>query len=79
MFTRTSPNLKNEIEKLNDKEITYVAGYISQLIASRIHKQSDSPTNDDLIAALSARRENQRARQVYEWERVRRQNIQRNA
>jgi hypothetical protein len=33
----------------------------------------DNPVNDDLIRSLSDAYENQRARQVFEWERTRRQ------
>jgi len=34
---------------------------------------ADNPVNDDLIRSLSDAYENQRARQVFEWERTRRQ------
>jgi len=77
MVKRTS--IKSEIEKLNENETTAVVNYISQLLLSRSHKQSDSQPNDDLIVSLSERRENRRARQVFEWEKIRRQNVQRNA
>jgi len=79
MVNRTSPIIKNEIEKLNEKETLAVVSYISQILSNRISKQSEPPANDDLIVSLSDRRENQRARQVFEWEKVRRQNAQRNA
>jgi len=79
MVNRTSLNIKSEIDKLNEKETLAVVNYISQILSNRIFKQSDSQPNDDLIMSLSDRRENQRARQVFEWEKVRRQNTQRNA
>jgi hypothetical protein len=34
---------------------------------------AENPVNDDLIRSLSDAYENQRARQVFEWERTRRQ------
>lgn len=79
MVKRTSPNIKSEIEKLNEKEIIAVVKYISQLLSSRISQKPDAPPNDDLIISLSAKHENRRARQVFEWEKVRRQNAQRTA
>lgn len=79
MVNRTSPNIKSEIEKLNEKETLAVVRYISQILSSRLSKQSETAPNDDLIVSLSNRRENQRARQVFEWEKIRRQNQQRNA
>ena len=79
MVKRTNPNIKSEIDKLNEKETLAVVNYISQILSSRISKQSDLQTNDDLIVFLSDKRENRRARQVFEWEKVRRQNVQRTA
>ena len=77
MVKRTNPNIKSEIDKLNENETLAVVNYISQLLSNRISRQSDSQTNDDLIVSLSERRENRRARQVFEWEKVRRQNVHR--
>ena len=79
MVKRTSQTIASEIDKLNEKETTAVAGYISQLLSARLSKQSDPQPNDDLIAFLSDKRENRRARQVVEWEKARRQNAQRAA
>lgn len=72
MVNRTSPIIKSEIEKLNEKETLAVVNYISQIISNRLSKQSEPQPNDDLIVSLSERRENQRARQVFEWEKIRR-------
>ncbi len=74
MVKRTNQTIASEIDKLNEKETAAVAGYISQLLSARIAKQSDAQPNDDLIVFLSGKRENRRAQQVMEWERVRRQN-----
>ena len=80
MVKRINQTIVSEIDKLNEKETAAVVNYISQLLSARLSKQSDSPQpNDDLIVFLSDKRENRRARQVVEWERVRRQNAQRNA
>lgn len=79
MVKRTTQTIASEFDKLTEKETVAVAGYISQLLSTRFSKQSDAQPNDDLIVFLSDKRENRRARQVLEWERVRRQNAQRNA
>ncbi len=72
-------NIAGEINKLNEKETLAVANYISQILSSRLSKSKENQTNDDLIVSLSDAYENKRARQVFEWERARRQNAQRNA
>jgi len=77
MVKRTNQTIASEIDKLNEKETAAVAGYISQLLSARLSKQSEQQPNDDLIVFLSDKRENRRARQVVEWEKVRRQNAQR--
>lgn len=77
MVKPNNPIIKSEIDKLNDKETLAVVNYISQILSSRLAQKSDSPNSDDLIASLSNQRENQRARQVFEWEKVRRYNVQR--
>ncbi len=79
MVKRTNQTIASEIDKLNEKETAAVVSYISQLLSARLSKQSDSQSNDDLIVFLSDKRENRRARQVVEWEKVRRQNAQRTA
>jgi len=79
MVKRTSQNIASEIDKLNDNDAIAVVNYISQLLSKRISLSKESKTNDDLIVSLSDAYENQRARQVIEWERVRRQNAQRTA
>lgn len=73
MVKRTKQNIAGQIEKLDEKEINNVASYISQLLSARIAKQSEPQSNDDLIVFLSNKHENQRARQVFEWEKARRQ------
>lgn len=75
MVKLTNANVKSEIDKLNEKETLAVVHYISQLLSKRFSKPPDSQSNDDLIVSLSERPENRRARQVFEWEKVRRQTI----
>ena len=75
-------NIAGEINKLNEKETLAFANYISQILSTRSSKPKENQTNqtnDDLIVSLSDAYENKRARQVFEWERARRQNAQRNA
>ena len=79
MVNQSNQNIAAEIGKLNDKEFQAVASYVSQILSSRSTKSKENLSNDDLIAALSDAYENKRARQVFEWERARRQNAQRSA
>lgn len=69
----------NEIDKLNENETLAVLHYISELLSARLPKSKENPLNDDLILSLQDAYENKRARQVFEWERVRRQNHRRAA
>lgn len=77
MVKQTHQNIVSEIDKLNDNETNAVVNYISHLLSNRISKSKESKLNDDLIMSLSDAYENRRARQVVEWEKVRRQNAQR--
>ncbi|HKX33295.1 MAG TPA: hypothetical protein VJ302_36800 [Blastocatellia bacterium] len=68
--------LLSKLNYLGDQEIEAVLDFVSQYEAS---VQDQAPpeitreiTDDDLIAALSSARENRRAREVFEWEAVRR-------
>lgn len=81
MSRLNNQNIAGELSKLNEKETAAVVGYISQILSSRLSKAKENQAHqsDDLIAALSDAHENKRARQVFEWERARRQNAQRNA
>jgi hypothetical protein len=80
MVNQTNQNVAGEIAKLNENETSAVLQYISKLLSARIAQQkTKSFQNDDLIVSLANAVENKRARQVFEWERVRRQNAQRAA
>lgn len=77
MVNQTNKTIASQIEKLNEHETLAVVNYISQLLSKRISKQKDNFQTDDLIGSLADAYENKRARQVVEWERLRRQNVQR--
>lgn len=79
MVKRTNNKIVREIDKLNETEFSAVADYISRLLSERHSIRTENFFNDDLIASLSDKRENQRARQVLEWENVRKRNIPRAA
>ncbi len=79
MVKQNNTNVANEINKLNENESSAVLDYISTLLTKRNSKSKDNQSSDDLIVSLSDAYENKRARQVVEWERVRRQNVQRAA
>lgn len=79
MVNQTNKNIVREIDKLNESETLAVVSYISQLLSRRISKQKDNFQTDDLIGTLADAYENKRARQVIDWEKMRRQNIQRAA
>ena len=79
MVSQENTNVASEISKLNENESLAVLDYISTLLTKRSSKSKNNQSNDDLIVSLSDAHENKRARQVFEWERVRRQNAQRAA
>ena len=73
MVKRTNQNIASEINKLDERETSAVLQYIYQLLSARISQQKmNSFQSDDLIVSLADAPENKRARQVFEWERVRR-------
>ncbi|MCD9185222.1 MAG: hypothetical protein LUM44_02225 [Pyrinomonadaceae bacterium] len=81
MVKNNAKNVANEIKKLNENETIAVLDYISDILTNRTAtpKSKENSINDDLIVSLSDAYENKRARQVFEWEKTRRQNIQRAA
>jgi hypothetical protein len=74
MVRRTNKRVVSEIDKLNEYETSAVLDFISELRSSRSPRLIEIQPNDDLIVTLSDAYENKRARQVFEWERVRRLN-----
>ena len=79
MVKQTNTNVAGETKKQNEYDTLAALERISQLLSLNNPKQSETKTTDDLIASLSETRENQRVRQVVEWEKTRRHNHQRAA
>lgn len=80
MNSQTQNNIQADLGKLDAIETQAVVQYISQLLQKRFSKPKDaSAAGDDLIGALADAYENKRARAVVEWERTRRQYVQRAA
>ena len=75
MVKQTTSKIVREVDKLNENETSAVLDYISELLSNRqLPIPSETQFSDDLIATLSENRENRCARQVVEWEKVRRRN-----
>ena len=64
--------LAQKLETLNDTEVREVLDYISTIESSRRSKTVASAWEDEVLSVLADARENQRARQAFEWEAVRR-------
>ncbi len=68
--------LAQKLETLNEAEVCEVIDYISAMETrreSRHRSRSVSPVwEDEVLSVLADARENQRARQAFEWEAVRR-------
>lgn len=62
----------SELNHLSESEIGELLNYISALEKSGRERAGSEPSEDELLMLLSAARENRRARQVFEWESVRR-------
>lgn len=76
MVKQTNSKIVREIDKLSEPEGIAVLEYISKLVSKRTFPiQTETNFNDDLIASLSEKRENQCARQVIEWEKTRRKSF----
>ena len=61
-----------KLDALNDSEVREVLEYISIMETMRRATVTDGAWEDDLVMTLADAHENQRARQAYEWEAVRR-------
>lgn len=79
MVKQVNTNVASEIDKLNEQDTLAVLEYVSRLLSINNSIPAENKINDELIASLSEKRENQRALQVIEWEKTRRQNQQRAA
>lgn len=61
-----------KLEHLSESEIHEVLDYVSIMEAMKRERAHPEMSEDELLDLLSAARENQRARQVFEWDAVRR-------
>ncbi|HSD47890.1 MAG TPA: hypothetical protein VLB87_14780 [Pyrinomonadaceae bacterium] len=64
--------LAQKLETLNDAEVREVLDYISAMETTRRSRPVSSAWDDEVLSVLADARENQRARQAFEWEAVRR-------
>ena len=64
--------LAQKLETLNDAEVRDVLDYISTMESTRHPRTVSTTWDDDVLSVLADARENQRARQAFVWEAVRR-------
>jgi rubrerythrin len=64
--------LAQKLETLNDAEVREVLDYISAMEMTRRPRTVSSTSDDEVLSVLADALENQRARQAFEWEAVRR-------
>ena len=64
--------LAQKLETLNDVEVREVLEYISTIESTRRSRAAATTWEDEVLSVLADARENQRARQAFEWESVRR-------
>lgn len=64
--------LAQKLETLNDAEVREVLDYISTIESTRRSPTISQTWEDEVMSVLADARENQRARQAFEWEAVRR-------
>jgi hypothetical protein len=61
-----------KLDSLNDSEVNEVLDYISIMETMRRASRAPGLWEDELVSLLADAPENRRARQVFEWEAVRR-------
>jgi hypothetical protein len=61
-----------KLDSLTDSEVQEVLDYIAIMESMRRSRALPSIWEDEVLAVLADARENQRARQAFEWEAVRR-------
>jgi len=64
--------LAQKLETLNDAEVRDVLDYISAMETRRRSRTVSSTWDDEVLSVLADALENQRARQAFDWEVVRR-------
>jgi hypothetical protein len=76
MVKQSNSQIVRAVDKLNETERIAVLEYISDILSTKsVPIHNAEPSGDDLIASLANHRENCRARQVLDWERVRRRSF----
>jgi hypothetical protein len=61
-----------KLDHLSDGEVREVLDYVSIMESMKRERAQPELLEDELLALLSTARENRRARQVFEWDSVRR-------
>jgi hypothetical protein len=64
--------LAQKLESLNEAEVGEVLDYISSMESTRRSRTVAPAWEDEVLSVLAEALENQRARQAFEWEAVRR-------
>lgn len=64
--------LAQKLEALNEAEVGEVLDYISTMESTRRSRTVSPAWEDEVLSVLAEALENQRARQAFEWEAVRR-------
>lgn len=64
--------LASKLEALSETEVGEVLDYISTMESTRRSRTPSLSLDDEVVMALAEAWENQRARQAFEWEAVRR-------
>ncbi len=64
--------LLSKLTHLSDSEVEEVLDFIFLVETKRRERAVREVADDDLLTTLSSARENRRARQVFEWESIRR-------
>ena len=64
--------LASKLEALSESEVGEVLDYISTMESNRRARTTLGALDDEVVIALADAQENQRARQAFEWEAVRR-------
>jgi hypothetical protein len=75
MVNRINTNAGGELDKSGKQDTAAAINYFPERRTSRRLQTQDISGFDDLIVSLANTYENRRARQVVEWERMRRQNF----
>jgi hypothetical protein len=64
--------LLSKLDHLTDIEVEEVLDFVSRMETKGRDRAQRDVSDDELLTTLSSARENRRARQVFEWEAVRR-------